>query len=513
MKNVTSFKSRVSTLSNFRFKAAIITIAIVAGFAGGYFVSRFIGGSAEHNTLPVNPTVSMAQNAIYQQVDYPATQSAPPSFRDVVRHVLPSVVEITTVDIVTQVAPDSSPFEFFFGPQRNNGDPQKEREYRRSGLGSGVIIRRDGNKIYVLTNEHVVGEADEIRVGLSDDRDFDAKLVGKDEKRDLALVVFETGESVPIAVLGDSDDLFAGDWVLAIGNPLGFESTVTAGIVSAIGRASMPGTRMASFTDYIQTDAAINQGNSGGALVNMNGEVVGINAWIASPSGGSIGLGFAIPINNAKKVIDDFITSGKVEYGWLGITVGDVAPQVAEDLEIDRYSGGFVYGVFEDSPADKAGLLPGDYITHIEGIDISDSNHVLRIVGNLVPGDKINFRIVRSGSPLNLTVTIKARDDEKLIAKRANKIWPGLSVASITDDIRDQLELPVKVGKVIIGMVDEGSKADIAGLQSGDIIQEINDKKINSVLDFYKELNDTNSRKLVFGIYRQGTEIIVGLVR
>jgi Do/DeqQ family serine protease len=513
MKNVTGFKSRIKTLSSFRFKAVIITLAIVAGFAGGYIVSRSLSKTTAINTRPVNPIVSMAQNALYQQVDFPLTQSTPQSFRDVVQQVLPSVVEITTVDIVTQVSPGSSPFEYFFGPQRNNDDPQKEREFRRSGLGSGVIVRRDGNKVYVLTNEHVVGDAEEIRVGLSDDRDFDAELVGKDDKRDLALVVFETGDSVPIAVLGDSDDLYAGDWVLAIGNPLGFESTVTAGIVSAIGRASMPGAGMASFTDYIQTDAAINQGNSGGALANTQGEVVGINAWIASPSGGSIGLGFAIPINNAKKVIDDFITSGKVEYGWLGITVGDVAPHVAEDLEIDRYNGGFVYGVFEGSPADKAGLLPGDYITHIDGIDISDSSHVLRIVGNLVPDDKVNFRIVRGGDLMNLTVTIKARDDEKLIAKRANKIWPGLSVATITDDIREQLELPVKVGKVIIGMVDEGSKAAIAGLQSGDIIQEINDKKINSVLDFYKALNNTGNRKLVFGIYRQGTEIIIGLVR
>jgi serine protease Do len=406
-----------------------------------------------------------------------------------------------------------SPFEFFFGPQGNNGNQPQEREFRRSGLGSGVIVKRDGKKVYVLTNEHVVGDAEEIKISLADDRGFDAKLVGKDDKRDLALVVFETSDTIPVAVLGDSDDLYVGDWVLAIGNPLGFESSVTAGIVSAIGRASMPGAAMASFTDYIQTDAAINQGNSGGALVNMNGEVVGINTWIASPSGGNIGLGFAIPINNAKRVIDDFITSGKVEYGWLGITVGDASPQVAEDLGIDDYSGGFVYGVFEKSPADKAGLLPGDFITNIDGINISDSNHVLRIVGNLAPGENVNFRIVRGGVIKNLTVTIKARDDEKVIAQRADRIWPGLSVAAITEDIRDQLELPARVGKVIIGMVDEGSKADIAGLQSGDIIQVINDEKIDNVSDFYNAINDTSKRKLVFEIYRQGTEIIVGLVR
>ena len=187
-----------------------------------------------------------------------------------------------------------------------------------------------------------------------------------------------------MAELGDSDSLMVGDWVLAVGSPLGFESTVTAGIVSAIGRRSVQGA--AGFTDYIQTDAAINQGNSGGALVNIYGQVVGINSWIASTSGGNIGLGFAIPINNAKRAIDDFITKGKSEYGWIGINMGGLQPQAAEDLKLGEAHGAFVYGVFKGSPADKAGLLPGDMITKVDGKALKDSSDLLLTIGNLTPG-------------------------------------------------------------------------------------------------------------------------------
>jgi S1-C subfamily serine protease len=225
------------------------------------------------------------------------------AFRQVSQKVLPVVVEIDVVNIIERKT--INPFEYFFRfpGTPNNVEPQQTQKFRQEGLGSGVIVERRGKKVYILTNNHVVGEADEIKVNLYDGRSFPAKLVGKDPLKDLALISIETKEDVPIATMGNSDDVYVGDWVLAIGNPLGFESTVTAGIISAKGRS---GTGQ-SFTDYIQTDAAINPGNSGGALVNLKGEVIGINTFIASNSGGNIGLGFAIPINNARRAIDDFI--------------------------------------------------------------------------------------------------------------------------------------------------------------------------------------------------------------
>jgi Do/DeqQ family serine protease len=433
------------------------------------------------------------------------------SFRAVAQKVLPSVVEVNVVDVVKRPAQKlESPFEFFFGPR---GDESGEREFRREGLGSGVIVRKTGNKVYVLTNNHVVGSADEISIKLHDGRQYDASLVGRDEKKDLALVVFETESEVPLAELGDSDRVQVGDWALAVGNPLGFESTVTVGIVSAVGRRSVPGSRIGGYTDYIQTDAAINQGNSGGALVNIRGKVVGISTWIASPSGGNVGLGFAIPINNAKKAIDDFITKGKVEYGWLGISVGNFPPQAAEDMGVGGRTGAFVMGVFKGSPADKARLLPGDFITAIEGEKIADSDQLLRIVGDLQPGESTRFDLIRDRKPREVRVRIEARAEEQEIAKLSSQLWPGMSVVGVTDRIRQQLDLPKSAGDVIIGVVRKGSPSDVAGFRTGDIIKKVNGKELKSVADFYRILNDTSSRELMFSLFRKGSEVLIGLVR
>jgi len=364
----------------------------------------------------------------------------------------------------------------------------------------------------VLTNNHVAGEAEEISVKLNDGRQFTAKLVGADPNKDLALVMFETAEQVPVAQLGDSNALQVGDWVLAVGSPLGFDSTVTAGIVSAMGRHSMPGMDVASFTDYIQTDAAINQGNSGGALVNIYGQVVGINAWIASPSGGNVGLGFAIPINNAKKAIDDFITKGKIEYGWLGVSMGGVSPDAVTDLELGNASGAFVYGVFKGSPADKAGLLPGDFITAVDGEALKDTSDLLLRVGNLEPGRKAELDVLRYGQPLRLTVKVAAREAEQNLASRTGKLWPGFSVVPMTEDIRTQLNLAKSSGRLVIGAVEQGGFADIAGLKTGDIVRKVNGQEVRTILDFYKAFNSGKSREILFTIERQETELIIGLV-
>ena len=456
-----------------------------------------------------------AQSASEVDAGIRALENMQSSFRAVTKRVLPSVAAIDVVDVVKRpVQRFDSPFDFFFGPRnRNQSESQGEREFRRQGLGSGVIVQRAGNKVYVLSNDHVVGDADEINVTLHDGRRFKADLVGKDDKRDLALVMFETGDSVPVAELGDSDLLQVGDWALAVGNPFGFQSTVTAGIISAVGRQSAPGARVGGYTDYIQTDAAINQGNSGGALVNIHGEVVGINTWIASPSGGNIGLGFAIPVNNAKKVISDFINKGKVEYGWLGITVGDLQSQVADDFGLENSEGAFVYGVFRGSPAQKGGLEPGDYITAIDGERIRDSGHLLGVVGNLRPGRTVRFDLLRTGEKAAISVTIEERADEKEINESRAKIWPGLSVVRISEAIRKQLSLPRSAGQVIVGMVDRGSPSESAGFKPGDIINKLNGKTIQSVRDFYRILNDDSGKEILFSVFRSGNEISIGLAR
>lgn len=433
------------------------------------------------------------------------------SFREVAQKVLPVTVQIDIVDVVKQSSPRyQSPFDFFFGPRQ---DPQEEREFRRRGLGSGVIVQRSGPTVYVLTNNHVVGEAEEIVVKLHDKRTFTAKLVGKDPRKDLALVEFETDEEIPVAGLGNSDMVQVGDLVFAVGNPLGFESSLTSGIVSAVGRKPVAGTAIAGFTDYIQTDAAINRGNSGGPLVNIRGEVIGINTWISSPDGGNIGLGFTIPINNAKQAIDDFISKGSVDYGWLGINIGDPSPEMREDLKIDEIDGAFVSDVFKKSPADRAGILPGDFITRINGEKIEDSASLLFTVSNLPIGESADFRLMRYGKPLEVEVKISAREDEEKIREQRKELWPGMSVVRITEDIQKQLNLPKRMGELIIGDVSQKSPAGLAGFRPGDIIREINGEPVRSMMEFYRTINESESDELMFRIFRQDSEVLIGLIR
>jgi serine protease Do len=442
------------------------------------------------------------------------------ALRKVAQKVLPVVVEIDVVEVVKQPVPVfdffGNPFEFFFGPQdRDRRAPRtqpQEREFRKQGLGSGVIVRKNGKTVYVLTNNHVAGNASEIKIFLSDGRQFDAKLVGTDARKDLALVSFETTEPIPVAELGDSDKVQVGDFAIAVGNPLGFESTVTFGIVSAVGRKAKPGMDVGSFTDYIQTDAAINPGNSGGALANIYGQVIGINTWIASQSGGSIGLGFAIPINNAKKVIEDIITKGSVEYGWLGVNSGDPSKELRDSLGIKTSTGAFVFDVFLGSPADKAGIQPGDLIVKVGNSEVKDSNDLVRLVGNLSPGKVTEFQIVRFGETRTLSVRMEARKPESELDKVARKAWPGFSAVELTERIRKNLNLGTEAGKVIVGNVTSGSPAESAGLQTGDIIREINGKRINSVTDFYREIN-TNQKEFMIRINRSGNDFLIGLVK
>ena len=421
------------------------------------------------------------------------------AFRQISTEVRPVVVQVNTVNFIERRT--VNPFEFFFRFPKSQEQPESPQiqSFRQEGIGSGVIVERRGNTVYVLTNNHVVNGADEIEVNLNDGRSFSAELIGNDPLRDLALVAIKTREDIPIAKLGDSDEVWVGDWVLAIGNPLGFESTVTAGIISAKGRTAFG----QNFTDFLQTDASINQGNSGGALVNLNGEVIGINTLIASTSGGNIGLGFAIPINNARRAIDDFIEKGSVEYAWLGVNMGDLNDTLAEELNLDGKSGAFIYNVYGESPAMNGDIHPGDLITGMAGRVIEDSNDLSRTVASLVPDESVPVTLIRDGKTVNFTITLAVRTIERDGIKV--NVWPGFSAVPVTSELRDQMRIPRTAGNVLIGGVVEGSPASALGLRSGDVIKSINRRNVRSLKHFYELVN--SEERIELKITRQGDEL------
>lgn len=438
-------------------------------------------------------------------------QEAPPTladmqnaFRQVAEVVTPVVVQINVVQVVEQQVPQfGNPFEFFFGP-REQQQPQ-QREFRRPGLGSGVIVRQDGNTVYVLTNNHVVGQADEISVVLHDQSTFKGKLVGTDPRMDLALVSFQTKREVPVAVIGDSDGVQVGDWVLAVGNPLGLESTVTAGIISAVGRTEGPASNI---SDFLQTDAAINPGNSGGALVDIRGQVIGINTWIASTTGTYIGFGFAIPANNAQRVLEDLIEEGRVAYGWLGVSIRDPLPATAQDLGVEDVTGGLVASVYLGSPADKAGIQPGDFITTVDGEAVENTRQLTRLVGNLKAGERVEFDLLRLGDEQSVTARISERLTEEELSNQVKNIWPGMVVIAS----EDAPQLQIGEGKVVVAVAYQGTPAGVAGFRQGDVIQAINGEQVGDMRAYYEALNQ-EARSFRFSILRQGQEVTIGMTK
>jgi serine protease Do len=502
--------------------SAIAAISILVAVP----VLTFSSGRAEKTTGPGSSQgAGSSGQAVNPQALAEATKNLATiqySFREVAKKVLPVVVE---VDVTEQAGNQQTvnPFDWFFNQQPGNkgGQPRIQQ-----GLGSGIIVKRSGDTYYVLTNNHVVGSASTITVKLQDQTVFSkVKLVGKDTRRDLAVVSFTSSTELTVADLGDSGELQVGDLVLAVGNPFGFENTVTMGIVSAVGRSS-PSTDVATNTDYIQTDAAINQGNSGGALVNIKGEVVGINTWIAAPNGGSIGLGFAVPINNAKKAINDFINKGKVEYGWLGVQISDpnadTYPGVAKDLRVDAAKGAMLLNVYRGQPSEKAGLMPGDFITRVNGQDIANANKLTQVVGDLLAERPYDFELIRNGERVKLTIRLAVRPDEGSDALSYKNLWPGLTVVHVNDQVRQSsgdTSIPRGVDGVMIGYVAAGSTPDdqspaaVAGFRPYDVINQINGRDVHTVMDFYKDLNDKSKRDVTFKITRQGTDVTIGITR
>ncbi len=423
------------------------------------------------------------------------------AFAEVAEAARPAVVNISTTSTVTMEENPfgnmfSDPFfRHFFGDQF--GNPGQKRKYKSSALGSGVIVTSDG---YILTNNHVVKGADEIKVVLYDKREFKGKVVGTDPRTDLAVVKIDA-RNLPTLSLGDSGKMKAGDLVLAIGNPFGLNQTITMGIVSAVGRSNIG---LADYEDFIQTDAAINPGNSGGALVSASGELVGINTAIYSTSGGYMGIGFAIPSDMAKVVMENIIKHGRVIRGWLGVSIQDLTPDLAKSLGIRETAGALVSNVETGSPADKAGLKRGDLITGINTKKVDDSTGLRNMIASTAPGTKIDVRIIRDGKEQTVTVALGEYKENKVVKTEYNNALKGVSVQELTPGLRDKLSLPDYVSGVVVTSVS----ADLSGrrlLQPNDVIEEVNRTAIQNVQDYDQAVSRIGAKDTVLLlIYRDG---------
>jgi serine protease Do len=389
---------------------------------------------------------------------------------------------------------DSNGLQQFFGPfgrqfGRQFGHHMRPESRIEHGLGSGVIISPDG---YIVTNNHVIDGAVDIRVTMTDRRILPAKLIGADRLTDLAVIKIE-GSNLPSVPLGDSTQLHPGQTVLAFGNPLGFRFTVTRGIVSALNRPNPFGTDRRSPGQFIQTDAAINPGNSGGPLVNAHGEVVGINTFLVSETGGFSGMGFAIPAQIVKPTVDSLIKYGKVSHGYIGIGISDVTPDEAKFFHVNDASGAVITQVEPNSPGAKAGLKVGDVITELNGKAVSDAGDLQAEVGEKQPGTTLHLKALRDGSSLEVPVTLEAmgkgeRDNESADASHGKPHW-GLGLADLTPDVRQQLQANEDVQGAVIEQVTPGSPADNAGLQQGDVITEVDRQPVHSAADVQKALS------------------------
>ncbi|HBG93404.1 MAG: hypothetical protein A3J81_08715 [Nitrospirae bacterium RIFOXYB2_FULL_43_5] len=408
------------------------------------------------------------------------------AFSEIANSVSPVVVNISTTKIVKREAPSffDDPFFNFFGSSHDFGSPKKWKE---QSLGSGVIVSGDG---YIITNNHVIEQAEEIKVTLYDKKSFKGKIVGADPKTDIAVIKINAG-NLPAAAWADSDKLQVGEFVLAIGNPFGLSHTVTMGIISAVGRASVG---ITDYEDFIQTDAAINPGNSGGPLVNIKGEVIGINTAIFSKTGGYQGIGFSVPSNLVRSVMEDLIKYGKKTRGWLGVSIQKLTPELAEKFGIKDSDGALVGDVVKGSPAEKAGIMRGDIFLEYSGKKVKDADGLRNTVAQTKAGSQVNIKILRKGKEYNFTVTITESPKEPGEAKiesvpadaARGDALAGLEVIELTKEIAQQLGLNRDEKGVVLLKVETGSAADEAKLRKGDVIQEIDTKKVANINDFNK---------------------------
>jgi len=422
--------------------------------------------------------------------DILATQQG---FITLVKNVTPSVVNISTIGKKTLVRPffESSPFfDGFFGEQ--GGRPQYRREH---SLGSGFIINKDG---FIVTNDHVVRDAETIQVKLSNESVYTGKVIGSDPKTDIAVIKIDSKEPLTAAVFGDSSKLQVGQWAVAIGNPFGLDRTVTVGVVSATGRSNMG---IETYEDFIQTDASINPGNSGGPLLNIHGEVIGINTAIVAAGQG---IGFAIPVNMAKQVVTQLISKGNVSRGWLGVSIQSVSAEMARSFGLAKSYGALVNDVVPGGPAAKAGILQGDVITSFDGTQVKDVRQLQRIVGETPIGKKVEVDLYREGKQLKVSVTTAPAESapaQKPTEREAGTL--GLSVQELTPEMRAH-----GMSGVMVSDLEPGGIAEDSGIQRGDVIVSVNQKKVRNLAEYQKALRDAGSRGAVALLVRRGSASI-----
>lgn len=448
--------------------------------------------------------------------------SAPESFAELAEKVSPAVVNITTTTVVEAptapgpMAPEGSPFEDFFRDFNDQfgdqfGGPEQAPQ-RANALGSGFVISEDG---YIVTNNHVIEGADEIQIEFFSGQTLDAKLVGTDPKTDIALLKVESEDALPFVSFGDSDVMRVGDWVMAMGNPLGQGFSVSAGIISARNR-ELEG----AYDDFIQTDAAINRGNSGGPLFNMDGEVIGVNTAILSPNGGSIGIGFSMASNVVQKVTRQLQEFGETRRGWLGVKIQDVTPDVAEAMGLTVAEGALVTDV-PDGPAKDAGVQSGDVITRFDGASVTDTRQLVRRVADAEVGKPVPITVVREGKEVALTITLGRREEaEAATPVKAEPDQPlekdllGMKLGQLTDEMRQQLNLPGDAGGLLITDIDQASEAFEKGLRAGDLITEAGQNRVATIADLeqrIEEAKEAGRKSLLLLIRREGDPRFVAL--
>jgi serine protease Do len=449
-----------------------------------------------------------------------AAQARPESFADLADKVSPAVVNITTSTVVESGSgpmpqiPEGSPFEDFFEQFRDRM-PDNERSRRSSALGSGFVISEDG---LVVTNNHVIEQADQIEVEFFNGDTLAATVIGTDPKTDIALLKVKTDEPLPFVSFGDSDTARVGDWVLAMGNPLGQGFSLSAGIVSARNRA-LSGT----YDDYIQTDAAINRGNSGGPLFNLDGEVVGVNTAILSPTGGSIGIGFSMASNVVKRVVDQLEQYGETRRGWLGVRIQDVTEDVAEAMGLEKAAGALVTDVPE-GPAAEAGMKSGDVIVSFDGHEVADTRELVRRVGNTEVGKTVRVIVNREGKTQTLKVELGRREEAEgavPVAQTGDESEApsemsmfGLKIQPLDNELRRQLELESDAEGLVITDVDELSSAYEKGVRAGDVITEAGQRKVTTIEGFedrVAEAREAGRKSLLLLVRRAGEPRFVAL--
>jgi len=486
-------------------KRNLILTGVAAALIGSAVTYKF---AAE----PAGPVYVKAQEKQYVSL----------TFAPLVKKALPAVVNVESVVRARNTRsstrgrrnlPQGLPpgLEDFFG--QFGGVPEEQQP--RGGIGSGVIVTRDG---YILTNNHVVEGATEVKVSTSDRREYPAKVVGTDPRTDVAVIKIDAN-NLSVLPISDSTRVQVGDVALAIGDPFGIGQTVTMGIISATGRA---GLTAGNYEDFIQTDAAINPGNSGGALVNTNGELIGINTAIISRSGGNQGIGFAIPINMARDVMDQLVKTGKVTRGYIGVIPQDITPELARAFNLPSPTGAAITRVEPNTPASKAGLKEGDVVTAVNGDPIADANALRLRVSRTQPGTTLRMTVQREGGQREVPVTLERLPDQDAkngdsdsddnggkFGRGASSTLQGLNVSDLTSDIASELQLPTGTKGVVVARVEQGSAPAEAGLRRGDVITSVNRKPVASVADFDAAVRSSGSKSVLLLVNRGGGSMFV----